>query len=62
MKKVLCGVALALIGCVMGGGLSPEVNAQAVLPTVPAAPTTLDVVTLKNGSVIYGEVDRKSVV
>ncbi|THI90343.1 MAG: DUF481 domain-containing protein [Nitrospira sp. CG24A] len=56
MKKVLCGLALALVGCVMGGGLSTEVNAQAVLPTVPATPTTLDVVTLKNGSVIYGEV------
>ena len=56
MKKVLCGFALALVGCVLGGGLSTEVNAQAVLPTVPAAPTTLDVVTLKNGSVIYGEV------
>jgi putative salt-induced outer membrane protein YdiY len=56
MKKVLCGFVLALVGCVMGGGLSTEVNAQAVLPTVPAAPTTLDVVTLKNGSVIYGEV------
>jgi putative salt-induced outer membrane protein YdiY len=56
MKRVLCGFALALVGCVMGGGLSTEVNAQAVLPTVPAASTTLDVVTLKNGSVIYGEV------
>jgi putative salt-induced outer membrane protein YdiY len=56
MKKVLCGVALALIGCVMGGGLSPEVNAQVVLPASAAAPTVLDVVTLKNGSIIYGEV------
>ena len=56
MKKVLCGFALALLGSVMGGGLSTEVNAQAVLPTVPSSPTTLDVVTLKNGSVIYGEV------
>ncbi len=56
MKKVLCGVALALVGCVLGGGLSTDVHAQAVLPTVPAAPATLDVVTLKNGSVIYGEV------
>jgi putative salt-induced outer membrane protein YdiY len=56
MKKVLCGFALALAGSVLGGGLSTEVNAQAVLPTVPAAPATLDVVTLKNGSVIYGEV------
>ena len=56
MKKVLCGVALALVGCVMGGGLSTEVNAQVALPAVPAAPATLDVVTLKNGSIIYGEV------
>jgi putative salt-induced outer membrane protein YdiY len=56
MKKVLCGVALALVGCVMGGGLATEVTAQVALPTVPAAPATLDVVTLKNGSVIYGEV------
>ena len=56
MKKVLCGFAIALVGCVMGGGLSTEVNAQAVLPTVSAAPATLDVVTLKNGSIIYGEV------
>ena len=56
MKKVLCGVALALIGCVMGGGLSTEVNAQVALPASPAAPATLDVVTLKNGSIIYGEV------
>ncbi len=56
MKKVLCGFALALVGCVMGGGLSTEVNAQVALPTAPAAPATLDVVTLKNGSVIYGEV------
>lgn len=56
MKKVLCGFALALVGCVMGGGLSTEVNAQVALPATPAAPATLDVVTLKNGSVIYGEV------
>ncbi|TKB60596.1 MAG: DUF481 domain-containing protein [Nitrospira sp.] len=40
----------------MGGGLSTEVNAQVALPSAPVAPTTLDVVTLKNGSVIYGEV------
>ncbi len=56
MKKILCGFAIALVGCVLGGGLSTEVNAQAVLPAAPAAPATLDVVTLKNGSVIYGEV------
>ena len=36
--------------------MSTEANAQVVPPAVPAAPTTLDVVTLKNGSIIYGEV------
>ena len=56
MKKVLCGLAIAMAGCVMGGGLSNEVNAQAVLPAAHAAPTTPDVVTLKDGSIIYGEV------
>jgi putative salt-induced outer membrane protein YdiY len=56
MKKVLCGFAIALIGCVMGGGLSTEVNAQVALPSAPVAPAPLDIVTLKNGSIIYGEV------
>jgi putative salt-induced outer membrane protein YdiY len=56
MKKVLCGFAIALVGCVLGGGLFTEINAQVALPAAPAAPATLDVVTLKNGSVIYGEV------
>lgn len=56
MKKALCVFALAMVGCVMGGGLSTKVNAQVGPPAAPAAPTTLDVVTLKNGSVIYGEV------
>ncbi|MEO8046634.1 MAG: DUF481 domain-containing protein [Nitrospirota bacterium] len=56
MKKVLRGFALALVGCVMGGGLFTDVHAQVALPATPAAPATLDVVTLKNGSIIYGEV------
>ena len=56
MKQVLCGFALAMAGCLIGGGLSTEVHAQVVLPAAPAAPTTPDVVTLKDGSIIYGEV------
>jgi putative salt-induced outer membrane protein YdiY len=56
MKKVLCGFAIALVGCVMGGGLFTEVNAQVALPAAPVAPAPLDIVTLKNGSIIYGEV------
>ena len=56
MVKVLCGLVIAMVGCWIGGMLSPEVHAQDVPPTAPAAPATLDVVTLKNGSVIYGEV------
>ena len=56
MKKVLCGLALVMAGCLLGEGLSTEVHAQVVLPAAPAAPTVPDVVTLKNGSIIYGEV------
>ena len=56
MKKVLCGFALAMVGCLMGGLLSTEVHAQDVAPAAPSAPTAPDVVTLKNGSIIYGEV------
>jgi putative salt-induced outer membrane protein YdiY len=56
MKKVLCGFAIAMVGCLMGGLLSTEANAQDVPPAAPAAPTAPDVVTLKNGSIIYGEV------
>ena len=53
MKKVLCGLEIAngwVFG--LGRGMSTEANAQVVPPAVPAAPTTLDVVTLKNGSII----------
>ncbi len=56
MKKVLCGFAIAVAGCLMGGVLSTETNAQDIPPAAPAAPTTPDVVTLKDGSIIYGEV------
>ncbi len=56
MKKVLCGFAIVMVGCLMGGLLSTEIHAQDVAPIAPAAPTAPDVVTLKNGSIIYGEV------
>src|SRR5678809_639055 len=57
MKKVFCGFAIAMVGCfLMGGLLSMEANAQDVPPAASAAPTAPDVVTLKNGSIIYGEV------
>jgi putative salt-induced outer membrane protein YdiY len=52
MKKVLCWFVLAM-AIVIGGTWSTEVNAQ---DAPPAAPTTPDVITLKNGSIIYGEV------
>src|SRR5437868_15316124 len=56
MKKVLCGFALAMVGCVMGEALSSEINAQVTSPSAPATQTSPDVITLKDGSVIYGEV------
>jgi len=56
MKKVLCGFVLTMVGCVMGEGLSSEINAQVIPPSAPATQTTPDVITLKNGSIIYGEV------
>lgn len=56
MRKVLSGLAIALIGCVMGGMWSMEANAQMLPPAAPAAQIAPDVVTLKDGSVIYGEV------
>ncbi|MEP6891607.1 MAG: DUF481 domain-containing protein, partial [Nitrospirota bacterium] len=56
MKKVFCGFVLVMVGCVMGDGLSSEINAQVIPPSAPAAPAPLDVITLKNGSIIYGEV------
>jgi hypothetical protein len=56
MKKVLCGFAIAMVGCLMSGGLCTDTRAQVIPPAAPAAPTSPDVVTLKNGSIIYGEV------
>ena len=56
VKKVVCRFALAMVGCLMGGVLFSEANAQIVSPAAPVAPTAPDVVTLKNGSIIYGEV------
>ena len=56
MKKVLCWFAIAIVGCLIGAMLSMEVHAQDLPPVTPAAPITPDVVTLKNGSIIYGEV------
>jgi putative salt-induced outer membrane protein YdiY len=55
MKKVLCGFAITMV-VLIGGLLSTEVRAQDVPPAAPAAPTAPDVVTLKDGSIIYGEV------
>jgi putative salt-induced outer membrane protein YdiY len=55
MKKVLCGFAITMV-VLIGGLLSTEVRAQDVAPAAPSVPTAPDVVTLKNGSIIYGEV------
>ncbi|TKB73189.1 MAG: DUF481 domain-containing protein [Nitrospira sp.] len=56
MKQILCGFAIAIVGCWMGGLSFTEANAQDASPSASAAPTAPDVVTLKNGSIIYGEV------
>ena len=56
MKKILCGLALVTAGCLLGGILSKEVHAQDVPLTATPSPTASDVVTLKDGSVIYGEI------
>lgn len=60
MKNVFCGFVLAMVGCVLGGGLPTEASAQVDSPAAPAAPTTPDIVTLKDGSIIYGEVIEMS--
>ncbi len=52
MKRVFCGFAIAMV-ILIGGMWSTEANAQDVPSAAPTAP---DVVTLKNGSIIYGEV------
>lgn len=56
MNRTLCGLVLTMAGCLTGGGLFTEATAQEASPVTPAAPLPLDVVTLKNGSIIYGEV------
>ena len=56
MKKVLCGFAIAMIGCIIGGLIPTGAFAQDITPAAPAAPAAPDVVTLKDGSIIYGEI------
>jgi putative salt-induced outer membrane protein YdiY len=56
MKNALCGFALAVAVCLIGEVLSTQAHAQDVPAIAPAAPTAPDIVTLKDGSVIYGEV------
>jgi putative salt-induced outer membrane protein YdiY len=56
MRKVLCVFAVAISECLIGGILAAEAHAQIVSSSTPTAPAIFDVVTLKNGSVIYGEV------
>lgn len=56
MKRVLCGLAIAIAGSFMVGILPTEGTAQDVLPATAAAPAAPDIVTLKDGSIIYGEV------
>ena len=60
MKKVFCGLAIVMVGCFMGGLLSTESHAQVIPPAASAAATAPDVVTLKDGSIIYGEVIEMS--
>ncbi len=55
MSKVLCG--FALIGCLVASGPSQAADAPVeAAPSEPAAPVPLDIVTLKDGGVLYGEV------
>jgi putative salt-induced outer membrane protein YdiY len=55
MKNALYGFALAVAVCLIGV-LSTQAHAQDVPAIAPAVLTTSDIVTLKDGSVIYGEV------
>jgi putative salt-induced outer membrane protein YdiY len=55
-RKIFCTFAIVMTVHVIEALPSIEVHAQMVSPSAPAAPTTLDAVTLKNGSIIYGEV------
>ncbi len=55
MKHVLSGVAF--VCCLMASGLSQAADAPTVTaPIAPTAPPPPDIVTLKDGSVLYGEV------
>ena len=56
LKKAFCGFALALVGCLIGEALSTKAHAQDVRSAASATSTVHDVVTLNNGSIIYGEV------
>jgi putative salt-induced outer membrane protein YdiY len=47
---------LILLACLMTPGLAAAADAPAVVDVPPPAPAPLDKVTLKDGSVIYGEV------
>ena len=58
MKKMFW--LLILMACLMTRGLVMAADIPPVVDTPPAAPTPLDMVTLKDGSVIYGEVIEMS--
>jgi putative salt-induced outer membrane protein YdiY len=60
MKRVLCGLAIAMAGSLIGGLWSAEATAQDVAPAAAAASAAPDTVTLKDGSTIYGEVIEMS--
>ena len=60
MKKILCGFLVAMAGCLIGAGMPMNSHAQDALTAEPAAPVIPDVVTLKDGSIIYGEVIEMS--
>ena len=51
---------LILLACLMAPRLVMAADASAVVDAPPAAPAPLDMVTLKDGSVIYGEVIEMS--
>ena len=51
---------LILLACLMAPRLVMAADASAVVDALPAAPAPLDMVTLKDGSVIYGEVIEMS--
>ena len=51
---------LILLACLMTPRLVLAADAPAVVDVPPVAPAPLDMVTLKDGSVIYGEVVEMS--